>query len=298
MTKRLDSDLEIYLNEIRALPLLTAQQERDLAIRIRDGDIEARDLLIRSNLRLVVNIAYQHRGRGSPLADLIEEGNLGLIRAVEGFDTNYNTRFSTYASFWIKQSIKRSIINTSKVIKIPAHLVELLRKWQKAKAELTIQDQDEPTDNQIAEQAGVKKKQIELIKKAQKLHRISTSEQDEQEPFLDSLTTKETESYLPIEIETLLKYMNRLPPQENDIIRMRFGINCDQLTLQRIGEVTGVTKEWIRQIEARAITRLQCWMGENPTSQNSDNKWHLFGVTREKAVDWQFPVDLVSGGGH
>src|SRR5438477_1332656 len=126
------SPLETYLREINETPLLNAEEEKQLAYRIEEGDSEARDRMVRANLRLVVNIARSYTGKGLPLPDLIEEGNLGLLRAVEGFDPGMNTRFSTYASYWIKQSIKRALINTGKTIRIPAYMVELLTKWRRA----------------------------------------------------------------------------------------------------------------------------------------------------------------------
>src|SRR5499433_4398097 len=144
------SPLETYLREINETPLLNAEEEKELAYRIEDGDGEARDQMVRANLRLVVNIARGYTGKGLGLQDLIEEGNLGLLRAVEGFDPAMGTRFSTYASYWIKQSIKRALINTAKTIRIPAYMVELLAKWRRA----TLKLQDElgrtPTHEEIA----------------------------------------------------------------------------------------------------------------------------------------------------
>src|SRR5262249_52739251 len=134
-TRPTQSPLETYLREINETPLLTADEERRLAYRIEDGDSEARDHLVRANLRLVVNIARGYAGKGLGLQDLIEEGNLGLLRAVEGFDPSMNTRFSTYASYWIKQSIKRAIVNTAKTIRLPAYMVELMTKWRRGAGE-------------------------------------------------------------------------------------------------------------------------------------------------------------------
>src|SRR5207245_8129131 len=124
--------LDTYLREINETPLLTHDEEKELAGRIEEGDVEARDQMVRANLRLVVNIARGYIGKGLGLEDLIEEGNLGLLRAVEGFDPNMNTRFSTYASYWIKQSIKRALVNTAKTIRIPAYTVDALAKWRPA----------------------------------------------------------------------------------------------------------------------------------------------------------------------
>src|SRR5919204_1650951 len=134
------SPLETYLREINETPLLSADEEKELAYLIEEGNTEARDRMVRANLRLVVNIARGYIGKGLSLQDLIEEGNLGLMRAVEGFDATMNTRFSTYAVYWIKQSIKRALVNTAKSIRIPAYMVQLLSKWRQASAKL----QDEP----------------------------------------------------------------------------------------------------------------------------------------------------------
>src|SRR5437016_4091324 len=130
------SPLETYLREINETPLLSADEEKELAHKIEEGDSEARDRMVRANLRLVVNIARSYTGKGLGLQDLIEEGNLGLLRAVEGFDHRMNTRFSTYASYWIKQSIKRALVNTAKTIRIPAYMVDLLAKWRRAMSKL------------------------------------------------------------------------------------------------------------------------------------------------------------------
>src|SRR6266481_3607696 len=135
-SEAVQSPLETYLREINETPLLSAEQEKELAYRIEAGDCEARDRMVRANLRLVVNIARSYTGKGLGLQDLVAEGNLGLLRAVEAFDPSMNTRFSTYASYWIKQSIKRTLINTAKTIRIPAYMVELLAKWRRAAAKL------------------------------------------------------------------------------------------------------------------------------------------------------------------
>src|ERR671936_2077017 len=160
------SPLETYLREINETALLTADQEKDLARRIEVGDTEARDQMVRANLRLVVNIARGYTGKGLALQDLIEEGNLGLLRAVEGFDPNMNTRFSTYASYWIKQSIKRALVNTAKTIRIPAYMVELLAKWRRANAKLQDELGRPPTHEEIAKSLNLPKKKLGIIKKA------------------------------------------------------------------------------------------------------------------------------------
>src|SRR4051794_14442693 len=166
-TDSVQSPLETYLREINETPLLNAEQEKELAYRIRErGDSEARDQMVRANLRLVVNIARSYVGKGLGLQDLIEEGNLGLLRAVEGFDPDMNTRFSTYASYWIKQSIKRALVNTGKTIRIPAYMVELLSKWKRATAKLQEELGRPPTQEEVAKVLELPKKKLNIIKKA------------------------------------------------------------------------------------------------------------------------------------
>src|SRR2546421_5469306 len=151
--------LETYLREINETALLSADEEKQLAYRTEEGDNEARDRMVRANLRLVVNIARGYTGKGLGLQDLIEEGNLGLLRAVEGFDPSMNTRFSTYASYWINQSIKRALVNTAKTIRIPAYMVELLVKWRRATAKLQTDLGRPPTHEEVAKSLGLPKKQ-------------------------------------------------------------------------------------------------------------------------------------------
>src|SRR5689334_4531436 len=164
------SPLETYLREINETPLLTAREEKELALRIIDGDGAARDQMVRANLRLVVNIARSYTGKGLALQDLIEEGNLGLLRAVEGFDPTMNTRFSTYASYWIKQSIKRALVNTAKTIRIPAYMVELLAKWRRASSKLQDELGRQPTHEEVARSLGLPKKKLSIIKKAIRIY--------------------------------------------------------------------------------------------------------------------------------
>ena len=162
--------LETYLRDINATSLLSAEEERRLAVAIGKGDAQARDHMVRANLRLVVNIARGYGNRGLPLPDLIEEGNLGLLRAVEGFDPTMGTRFSTYASYWIKQSIKRALINSGKTIRIPAYMVELLSKWRRATARLSDSLGRTPTPEEVARMLGLARKKLPIIKKAIHVH--------------------------------------------------------------------------------------------------------------------------------
>src|SRR6188474_1606717 len=182
------SPLETYLREINETALLTADDEKRLARLIEDGDTEARDQMVRANLRLVVNIARGYTGKGLVLQDLIEEGNLGLLRAVEGFDPNMNTRFSTYASYWIKQSIKRALVNTAKTIRIPAYMVELLAKWRRATAKLQEELGRTPTQEEIARSLDLPKKKLAIIKKAIRVYNAAPqTEQAEMGWSLDEM---------------------------------------------------------------------------------------------------------------
>src|SRR5690349_15089579 len=174
------SPLETYLREINEVDLLSAAEEKDLARRIATGDKAAREHMVRANLRLVVNIARGYVGKGLALQDLIEEGNLGLLRAVEGFDPGVGTRFSTYASYWIKQSIKRALINTAKTIRIPAYMVELLSKWRRASARLTEELGRTPTPEEVARVLGLPRKKLPIIKKAIRIYN-STPQTDQAE---------------------------------------------------------------------------------------------------------------------
>src|SRR5467141_2726623 len=182
------SPLETYLREINETPLLNAEEEKQLSYRINEGEKEARDQMVRANLRLVVNIARSYTGKGLPLQDLIEEGNLGLLRAVEGFDPGMNTRFSTYASYWIKQSIKRALVNTAKTIRIPAYMVELLAKWRRATAQLQEQLGRPPTHEEVAKSLDLPKKKLSIIKKAIRIYNsVPQSDQTESGWSIDEM---------------------------------------------------------------------------------------------------------------
>jgi len=256
--------LETYLREINETALLTANEEKELSYRISDGDMMARDRMVRANLRLVVNIARGYSNKGLPLQDLIEEGNLGLLRAVEGFDPEMNTRFSTYASYWIKQSIKRSLINSAKTIRIPAYMVELLSKWRQANARLQDEFGRTPTAEEIALELELPKKKLKIIKKAIQLYN-STPQSEDGDGNVSLGELIPDERFVGPEDELInndsLKHVNRMleemDEREATILRMRFGIaDGEPRTLKEIGEALGLTRERVRQLESEALKQL------------------------------------------
>ncbi|QDV32878.1 sigma-70 family RNA polymerase sigma factor [Tautonia plasticadhaerens] len=258
------SPLETYLREINEVRLLSADEEKELAHRIARGDKDARERMIRANLRLVVNIARHYTGKGLALQDLIEEGNLGLLRAVEGFDPSMGTRFSTYASYWIKQSIKRALVNTAKPIRIPAYMVELLCKWRRMQAELQERMGRSPTLEEVAKALELPKKKLAIVKKAIKVYNlVPQTDQPENgwslgEMLMDERTRAPDVEML--EADNLRLVMHRLDTmdkREATVLRMRFGLNdAPPKTLKEIGESLGLTRERVRQIENEALGKL------------------------------------------
>ncbi len=258
------SSLDTYFREIDQTPLLTAKQEQELAYRIQVGDSVARDQMARANLRLVVNIARSYTGKGLGLPDLIEEGNLGLLRAVEGFDPSMNTRFSTYASYWIKQSIKRALVNTAKTIRVPVHMVELLAKWHRASVQLQEELGRPPTPEEIAGKVGLPKKKVASVQKA---IRVTAAQPQTDQPedgwsIEEMLTdgrskppdTELLETDDRLQVQELLRKMD---PREAAVLRMRFGLDDQEpKTLKEIGERLGLTRERVRQIESEALLKL------------------------------------------
>ena len=258
------SPLETYLREINETSLLSADDEHELAVAIGGGDVQARDRMVRANLRLVVNIARGYTGKGLGLQDLIEEGNLGLLRAVEGFDPGVGTRFSTYASYWIKQSIKRALINTAKTIRIPAYMVELLSKWRRATNRLAEELGRTPTPEEIARVLGLPRKKLPIIKKAIRIYNL-TPQTDQAEAGWslgemiqdERVRTPDTEMVENDNLVHVMRQLETMDAREATVLRMRFGLDGHEpRTLKEIGESLGLTRERVRQIETEALGKL------------------------------------------
>lgn len=259
------SHLQIYLQDINHTPLLTAPEERELAARVAEGDPEARDHMVKANLRLVVNIARGYLGKGLNLEDLIEEGNLGLMRAVEGFDGGMDTRFSTYASFWIKQSIRRAVMNQGKPIRLPAYMVSLLSKWRRVTVALTERLKRPPTIEEVGKALKLSKKKVGIVAKAIRVNNLGphNDSSDEDQAFLDDTLTDDrskSPDELLIEsdsLERILSRLDQLEEREALVVRMRFGLEpYPPMTLREVGERLGLTRERVRQLENHALMQL------------------------------------------
>ena len=246
-----------------ALP--TALEERELAEAIARGDTEARARLIRGNLRLVIRIARQYRGRGLGIEDLIGEGNIGLIRAVEEFDPTYNVRFSTYAAYWIKQAIRHALTTTGATIRLPAHMVNRLSRWRRAERELQRELDRDPTFEEVADDLDLSTSHRDLIAHALKargvVHESSGAVEEDCWSGDEALSPHESpEQSLEAEearIETLRR-LDQLEEREQLVVKLRYGIGGGEpMTLSEIGERLGITREWVRKLEQRAIGRLE-----------------------------------------
>jgi len=269
-TNRLKSDLDVYLQQIDASPLLSADEERELCRRIiHENCPEAREHMIRSNLRLVVSIAKRYTGRGLPLQDLIEEGNIGLLKAVENFDPEQGARFSTYGAWWIKQAISRALINAVQPIHIPAYMVELIARWKRTSAELDKELGRPPEVGELAERMELPERKVQIIRKAVRACQRPTraSQQDDEsedawslpEMLYDERTTPPDRAALDHEeLMTIGKLLEAISDREATILRLRYGLDGrEPMTLKEIGEEVGVTRERVRQLEIQALARLQ-----------------------------------------
>jgi RNA polymerase primary sigma factor len=258
--------LDLYLKEIGNIALLTAEQEIELADRIAKGDIEARKIMIVSNLRLVVNLAKRYAGRGVELTDLIAEGNLGLMKAVDKFNPSKGNRFSTYASCWIRQAISRCIADQGRTIRLPVHVTDQVNKWLRVSRVLTQRLGRRPTISEIANEMGISEEKVKSIAKlAQKPTSLESpvNDADDEGDLLDLLAdinaiSPEEQIDQDMQWEELEKLLTCLKDRERDIISMRFGLYDDiPHTLEEIGIKFGLTRERVRQIESEAMINLR-----------------------------------------
>lgn len=261
-----DDSVRLFLREIGKIPLLSADEELELARRVVAGDKVAKDKMAEANLRLVVSIAKRYVGRGLDLLDLIQEGNTGLLRAVEKFDPDRGFKFSTYATWWIRQAITRAIADQARTIRIPVHMVETINKLLRTQRRLTQDLNREPTNEEIAEAMEIEPEKVEHIMKIkQDISSLDASIRDDDEDSVLSDFIEDEDSATPEESATsqLLKeqvknMLSALSDREQKIIRLRFGLEDGrQHTLEEVGQEFAVTRERIRQIEAKALAKLR-----------------------------------------
>ena len=273
----MQSDLQLYLREINATPLLTAEEEKQLGWAIiNDNCPVSRERMIRANLRLVVSIAKNYTNRGLALNDLIEEGNIGLLRAVEGFDPSQGARFSTYASWWIKQGIKRALINATQPVHVPAYMVELIAKWKEASRKLETELGYTPSVQELANAMQLPVKKVKIIRRAVKAFQSSVSTGDTGTDLMgmssvlaDSKVGKPGDSILrDDELSTLKRLLEAIDEREARVLRMRFGLDGQEpLTLKQIADEIGISRERVRQIVDEALTKLNAQISDDAPSR-------------------------------
>ena len=261
----LDDPVKAYLKEIGRVPLLTMEQELELARAAQAGDADARRKLSEANLRLVVSVAKRYAGRGLPFLDLIQEGNLGLMKAAEKFEPERGFKFSTYATWWIRQAITRAIADQARTIRIPVHMVETINKVKKVNSQLLHENGHEPTNEQIAEKLEMPVEKVrEIMRVAQEPVSLETPIGEEEDSHLgDFIPDEDAPAPSDVASHTMLKeqlaeVLSTLTPREEKVLRLRFGLEDGRSrTLEEVGKEFNVTRERIRQIEAKALRKLR-----------------------------------------
>ncbi len=278
------NELQLYLRELKDVQLLTADEEKELGWRIINDECqESKERMITANLRLVVSISKNYAHRGLPLSDLIEEGNIGLIKAVEGFDPAQGARFSTYASWWIKQAIKRTLINAVQPIHIPAYMVDLIARWKHTTRKLEERFGRQPTVQELAEEMGLPVKKLLIVRRAVKAYHAPSqapAKAGGEESDLGDIFEDKRTSLPDLNVERkenhaiIARLLESIDERDARVLRLRFGLEGrEPLTLKEIGEEVGLTRERVRQIEVEALKKLQQQLNDDrPTRFYRENQ--------------------------